>query len=233
MENTNLTTNKPDDLELNPFIHFAKHKPKKAIFLRWLFFSVVLTILTVIVAQKTPINLNELANNESAEAQMLDLNEIVEENPSAQKFMVVVQGITAFFTPIILIVMITVGLKILTSICKPIFKEKISMLHLFLATTVAYTALFISSVLRLSFSIITDEFVIYSLGSLPYYTGGLTDEGFFMNFINTLDLFTILFCGLLAFGLYSYSKASVKSTFLLIFSLYFIFTFVQSMFMVV
>ncbi len=32
---------RPEDLELNPFIHFANHKPKRAIIIRWVTFSVV------------------------------------------------------------------------------------------------------------------------------------------------------------------------------------------------
>jgi hypothetical protein len=232
MEQSNISPSKPEDLELNPFIHFAKHKPKRAIFLRWLIFSGVLTILTVIVAQTVPFSFEALSTEESAsQEQMPDVNEIIEENPSAKKFMVVIQGITAFFSPIVFIVLITVGLKFLTTIFKPIFKEKVSMQNLFLASTVAYTALFISSALRLSFSIFTDKFILFSLGSLPYYTDGFSGEGFFMNFVNTLDLFTIIFCALLAFGLYSYSKAKLKPVFFLIFSIYIAFTLLQSLLM--
>ncbi|MGY3316870.1 magnesium-transporting ATPase (P-type) [Peribacillus simplex] len=225
-EKNNVQVSKPEDLELNPFIHFAKHKPKKAIIMRWIIFSVVLTILTVIVANTVPYSFDQL-NNESQEG-MPDINQIINENPSAQSFLVVIQGISAFFTPIIFILLTTVGLKILTSVFRPIFKEKVSIQNLFLATTIAYTILFISSVLRLLFSIFKGEFLLYSLGSLPYYTG-LSENGFFMNFLNSLDLFTLIYCGLLAFGLYSYTKAKLKPVFALIFGIYFIFIIGQSL----
>ncbi len=91
---------------------------------------------------------------------------MIEENPSAKNFLIVVQGITAFFSPIVFILITTVALKILTSIIKPIFKEKVSMEKLFLTSTIAYTAYFISSVLRLVFSLIKGEFIYYSLGYL-------------------------------------------------------------------
>ncbi|MDQ0164053.1 hypothetical protein [Aeribacillus alveayuensis] len=224
----NIQVSKPDDLELNPFIHLANHKPKIAIITRWLVFSVVLCILTVIVANKVPYSFEQLNTGEEG---IPDINKFISENPSAQSFLIIVQGISAFFTPIIFIILTTVGLKILTSIFKPIFKEKVSMQNLFLTTTVAYTSLFISSVLRLIFSLIKGEFILYSLGSLPYYTGRNSDNEFFMNFLNSLDLFTIIYCGILAFGLYSYSKAKIKPVFALIFGIYFLLIIGQSLFL--
>ncbi|MGG1368363.1 hypothetical protein ABE322_21495 [Priestia megaterium] len=226
-DNKKVELNTPEGLELNPFIHFSKNKPKQAILIRWLVFSVVLTILTVIVAKNVPYSFDEL--NTNGQEGMPNINEMLNDNPSAQSFLIAMQGISAFFTPIIFIVFTTIGLKILTSIFKPIFKEKITMQHLFLATTVAYTAFFISSALRLVFSIFQKKFLMHSLGSLPHYTGSPSSPSFVMNFLNSLDLFSIIFCALLSLGLYSYSKAKLKPVLILIFSIYFIFTLGQAL----
>lgn len=204
--------------EINPFTTAMK-SPNKSIITRLLLYAVVLCVLTILVNIYAPLDTRQLFS-EVEDAEMTEILKEVEENETLKRFQAVIQGFVSFFAPIVFVLLTGVGLKLLTLIFRPLFKEKVSIQKLLVIGALSYAMLFIGSVVRLVFSIIKKEFMLYSLGSLPHYITSLATAKFPLNIIANIELFTIFYCGFLALGLASLTKIRLLPSIILIFGCY-------------
>ncbi|SDB85525.1 hypothetical protein [Shouchella lonarensis] len=213
---------KVDLQEMNPFI-VSNKKPNKSILTRMAVYAIVMCVLSVIVSIRVPIDqlFSNLPLTDVGEGkELFEQLDAVSQDERMQRFITVSQGLLSFFSPIFVILLTAVGLKIFTLIFRKLFKTSFKMQQLLVVATVSYAVVFISNVLRSSFSIFSGEFLMYSLGSLAHYVESLQLVAFPLNVVGNIDFFMLLFCGLLGWGLHTFSKARLKSAVMSVLAVY-------------
>lgn len=204
------TANNPlEGIELNAFKQIEKGNYKLSLILRWVIFGLILAVLTILVNNNTSV-IESLTNEEIPVELQQALNDT-----SVSNFMSVIQGTISFFMPLVWILLTTLVLKMVATIFRGIFQRKILMKELLITSTLAYTSLFISNVIRHLFSLISGEYVIHSLGSLGFYFPELLESSLVFKAIGVLDLFVIGYCFLLALGLWSFSQIKLYQSMIL------------------
>lgn len=162
-----------------------------------LIMSICLSILSVIIFDQYGLNtfMDEVTEHTPSSAES-DVEFRIDN--MTKKFMYAVEGTKAFFKPIYLILLTVFLLKIVLFLLK---SNNIDFRELFTIAFIAYVILFISDVFQMVFSISSGQILAYSIGTLPHYFEGFRGLGFPMSILANLNLFMLIFIGVLIFNI--------------------------------